>query len=72
MNKVEEILKAWAIKLSPSEEQNTLAAARLTICDKCPKKKKNHVGIWTCSECGCVLKVKVFTPVKDGCPLKKW
>ena len=72
MNKVEEILKSWAIQLSPSSEQNELAAKRLTICGRCEKKKKNAIGVFTCSECGCVLKLKVFTPAARGCPLGKW
>ena len=72
MNKVEEILKSWAIQLSPNDEQNELAAKRLEICNKCEKKKKNSVGIYVCSECGCVLESKVFTPAEKGCPLGKW
>lgn len=72
MNKVEEILKSWAIQLSPSQEQNTLAAARLTICNKCVNKKKNAIGIYVCDICGCVLKSKVFTPAEKGCPIGKW
>lgn len=72
MNKIEEIFKAWAIQFNPNQVQNELAAKRLTICGSCKMKKKNAVGIFVCSECGCVLKSKVFTPVEKGCPLGKW
>lgn len=72
MNKVEEILKSWAIQLSPSPEQNELAAKRLRICNVCEKKKKNIIGAYVCDICGCVLKSKVFTPEKNGCPINKW
>ncbi len=72
MNKVEEILKSWAIQLSPSSEQNELAAKRLEICNVCENKKQNAIGVYVCGICGCVLKSKVFTPAERGCPIDKW
>lgn len=72
MNKVEEILKSWAIQLSPNEKQNHLAAKRLEICNTCENKKKNGIGVYVCNLCGCVLKSKVFTPAETGCPIGKW
>ncbi len=72
---MKEIISAWIIKSSPTENQQRLAKERYNICLECPsrtslfKQKK-----WSeyCQECGCPLQGKVFTPKYNTCPLGKW
>lgn len=71
MNKIEEILKAWNIAISPNEEQSKRAAARIEVCNSC-EHKKTTAGINRCGVCGCALKGKVFSPVLGACPEGKW
>lgn len=72
MNKFEEIFKAWGIMFNPSNPQNELAYERIQVCNGCPNKKTNTIGVNTCGLCGCVLKAKVFSPVFDACPDHRW
>jgi hypothetical protein len=44
--------------------------ARLAICDTCPEVNKNSPN-WTCTKCGCNLKIKASWASQD-CPIKKW
>jgi prolyl 4-hydroxylase len=71
MNKIEEIFKSWNIALNPNEEQSSLAAKRLEICESC-EFKDTILGINKCSVCGCALKGKVFSPQRGACPKGKW
>lgn len=43
---------------------------RLDICDTCPEVNKSTPN-WTCTKCGCNLKVKASWAGQD-CPIKKW
>ena len=70
MNKIEEIFKSWGISINPNEEQSELASKRIQICNSCEHKKEGVIN--TCDVCGCALKAKVFTPVKNACPIGKW
>jgi len=73
MNKVKEIVVAWATSFNPNEEQKMVAEKRLEICTSCEFWTKNAVGLEICSRCGCATKAKVFSPVGSGaCPEKKW
>lgn len=70
MNKLVEIFKAWGIALNPNEPQALLGAQRLAVCEIC--EFKSDVPIKRCTVCGCALKAKVFSPVKNACPKGKW
>ena len=70
MNKIEEIFRAWGIMFNPNDAQSELAAARMEICDTCDSKRTTP--IIHCSECGCALKAKVYTPMIGACPRGKW
>jgi hypothetical protein len=73
MNKIKEIIIAWATKMNPTEEQKQIAEQRLQICMTCEFWKSNAAGIEYCSKCGCATKGKVFSPRgADACPEKKW
>lgn len=72
---VKEILSAWLIKHNPTTTQQQLAIERYRICEECPSKSNIILQKkWTehCSECGCPLQGKIFTPRSNGCPLGKW
>lgn len=43
---------------------------RLDICESCPEVNKETPN-WTCTKCGCNLKIKASWATQD-CPLKKW
>jgi hypothetical protein len=70
MNKIEEIFKSWGISFNPNGEQSELATKRIEICNSCEHKREGLIN--TCDVCGCSLKAKVFTPVKNACPKGKW
>jgi hypothetical protein len=70
-----EIITSWLIKHSPTELQQQLAVERYTVCEECPSKTNILLQKkWTesCSECGCPLQGKIFTPKYNACPLGKW
>jgi rubredoxin len=75
MNKIQEIFHAWRIALDPNEQQVELASERIQICNECEFKVIEP--IIHCSLCGCVLRGKIFTPIKGTeekptCPKHKW
>jgi hypothetical protein len=74
VNKISEIFQAWVAAANPTSEQHALAEYRSSICDSCDRK--THVpafNILVCSECGCPLNKKVFSPRgPEACPLAKW
>jgi hypothetical protein len=73
MNKVKEIILAYATMVNPTEEQKIIAEIRLETCMQCEEWKVNAVGIEYCGQCGCATKGKVFSPKGiQACPLKKW
>ena len=75
MNKLVEIAKAWIAAANPTEEQKIIAEYRAGVCDTCPKKAYNStIDLYFCSECGCPLSKKVFSPKPglEACPLAKW
>jgi hypothetical protein len=66
MNKIEEIVKSWAISFNPTEEQQENAVNRLNICHSCEHMER---GVFDkCGLCGCFLKGKVFSPREKACP----
>ena len=72
---LKEIISAWIIKFKPTQAQQQLAVERYAICEQYPSKSSIILQKkWTehCSECGCPLQGKIFTPKYNGCPLEKW
>lgn len=73
MNKIKEIVIAWATMMNPTEEQKRDAEIRLATCMNCEKWRTNEFNVNYCSECGCATKAKVFSPKGlNACPLGKW
>jgi len=73
IKKVKEIAESWIIAANPSKEQLVLAAARLNICNNCEFiGHRKNTGSPVCTNCGCPLKKKIFSPMYDACPLHKW
>ncbi len=70
MNKLVEIFKAWNIALAPDEPQAMLAAQRIAVCESC--EFRADTPFKRCTVCGCALKAKIFSPVKNACPKGKW
>ncbi len=71
MNKITEIIKAWATAINPTAEQKLYAEIRLETCMECEHWKEGLVS--TCSLCGCATKGKVFSPRGiQACPIGKW
>lgn len=71
-DKVKEIAESWIIANNPSDAQLELAEARLDICKGCDKMVKGTLVEFKCSECGCPIHKKIFSPRFDACPLHKW
>jgi len=71
-DKVKEIAESWIIANNPSETQLKLAEERLKICKGCDKMETATLGHFKCSECGCPISKKIFSPRYDACPLHKW
>lgn len=72
INKITEIIEAWATSFKPTLEQKAIAEQRLETCQRCEFWGENMFGIYLCKKCGCATKAKVFSKTKDACPLKKW
>jgi hypothetical protein len=70
MAKVKEIFSAWGIMFNPTDEQAELATERIQICNGCENKRTDPVI--HCGLCGCMLKSKIFSPVKGACPDNRW
>ena len=72
MNKIKEILIAYANKRNPTDEQKKIAEERLVICMGCEHWRQSAIMDY-CNKCGCDTSAKVFTPRgADACPEKKW
>ena len=56
--------------LSPTESQKELAELRMGVCNSC--QHKETFAIVRCGLCGCPLGGKVYSPVPNACPAKKW
>lgn len=75
MNKISEIFNSWITAASPDENQRKVAEYRISVCDGCSSKAHNDtLNFFYCSECGCPLSKKVFSPKPgpEACPLAKW
>jgi ribosomal protein L37E len=75
MLKIVEVAKAWISAANPTTTQKIIAEHRASVCDTCPSKAHNAtIDLYYCSECGCPLSKKIFSPVEGpkACPLAKW
>jgi hypothetical protein len=73
MNKIKEIILAYATMVNPTEEQKKMAEIRLETCMECEEWQVNAVGIEYCGKFGCATKGKIFSPKGiQACPLSKW
>jgi hypothetical protein len=75
MLKLAEIAKAWIAAANPTPGQKIIAEHRASVCDTCPSKAHNKImDFYFCSECGCPLNKKIFSPIEGpkACPLAKW
>lgn len=72
MNKLTEIAISWWRAEVPTKEQSQLAQKRLGICSECPSMVESVVFKYKCSECGCPIGKKIFTPKMGSCDLGKW
>jgi hypothetical protein len=71
MNKITEIIKAWATAINPTAEQKLYAEIRLETCMECEHWQEALIS--TCKLCGCATKGKVFSPRGiQACPIGKW
>lgn len=72
MNKIKEIVTAYAKAVKQNPEDVAIAEQRYEKCVNCPSR--GHLfGLELCLECGCPLEGKIFTPEgKKACPLGKW
>ena len=70
MNKVVEIFRSWGIAFNPNDKQSQLAAKRLEICEKCVFRA--DVPVKRCTECGCALRAKIYSPITGACPKGYW
>lgn len=73
MNKITEIVGAWASLFNPTPEEIARAEMRYEICTNCDSFK-TAIDVELCGECGCVIKAKVFSKKTETspCPLNKW
>ena len=69
---VKEIVRAWFSSFTGSDEQKELALNRLEICNGCEHIKTNVINVIVCGNCGCPINKKIFSPLYNSCPLKKW
>jgi hypothetical protein len=70
-----EISQAWFDSYFGSKEKKLLAQDRLNICLTCPSKSeifKDKEWSLYCKECGCPLKKKIYSGLRNSCPLNKW
>lgn len=73
MNRIKEIIIAYATMVNPTEQQKEMAEIRLKTCMGCEEWKENGLGIEYCGMCGCATKGKIFSPKGvEACPLNKW
>jgi hypothetical protein len=64
MIKPVDIARSWLKVIVHTDEEEALAASRMTVCNSCPHKSKNNV----CNECGCPLAAKKYSFF----PCDKW
>lgn len=72
MKKLEEILRSYAIKFNPTDDQKFIAKERLSTCIECEYWVQSKVLDY-CGKCKCATSGKVFSPIGGrACPMGKW
>lgn len=75
---IKEISEAWWNSYFATESKKNVAKDRLKICQECPsmttvlQKMGKKLSVTICSECGCPISKKIFSPKYNACPLGKW
>jgi hypothetical protein len=72
---LKKIFTAWTISINPNKRQEELAGKRWEICKTCPSKVEifeSKEWSFTCKDCGCPLKKKIFTDEFNACPNGFW
>lgn len=69
---VKEIVTSWFNSFNGTKPQKELALERLEICNGCDEMKTNKINVIICGNCGCPINAKIFSPIYNSCPLKKW
>lgn len=73
MNKLKEIVIAYAKMFQEDPEDVERATLRYEKCKVCEYRKMNLLDFEICEGCGCILAAKIFTPAgREACPLNKW
>lgn len=75
MINIKEIIDAWRVSFSPTQNQLNKSIERGKVCEVCPSKKvitKKLKVATVCGECGCPISKKIFSLEHNPCPLKKW
>jgi hypothetical protein len=72
MNKIKDIAISWWRAANPTKKQSDIAEKRLEICMRCDSRKESIVFEYVCGECGCPIGKKIFSDIKQPCPLNKW
>lgn len=68
-----EISQAWRIRKNPTDEQQKIAEERMAVCEVCEYKHFNTlIKTYNCNACGCFLGTKIYSPLENPCPEKKW
>ena len=70
MNKMKEILISYVTAFNPTQEQIEVAEKRLSTCMECEFWVQSTINY--CDKCGCPTSAKVFSPLANACPEKKW
>lgn len=69
---VKEVITSWFNSFTGTKEQRELALERLEKCNGCEHMTTNAINLIICGKCGCPISKKIFSPMYNSCPLKKW
>lgn len=69
---IREIVTSWFNSFNGTDKQKELALERLETCNGCDEMKTNAINVIVCGKCGCPISKKIFSPMYNSCPLKKW
>jgi hypothetical protein len=72
---IDEHLAEWYENRVIPEKWKEIGLNRLLICNDCPKIINEVVddkNTSTCSECGCSISKRIFSPQFNSCPLLKF
>lgn len=74
LKKIKEIASSWIISIKPTDNQKILAQKRYDVCLSCEfyGEKREITKDEYCKQCGCPISKKIFSPLYNECPEKKW